>query len=82
MLELLGDGTRLWRGEMLSTFPMYTDLDERDMAAWTVWVAFPEIQEFLDDTIKECQRLADGATQAHGLPVFHSRRNPAGIRPN
>ncbi len=33
-------------------------------------------------TIQECQRLADGAADAHDLPVFHSRRDPAGVRPN
>ena len=82
VFELLDDGTRLWRGEWLSSFPQYTNLDERDMAVWTTWVESPGNLEFLDNAIKECQRLADGAADACGLPVFHSQIDPEGTGPS
>jgi hypothetical protein len=68
--------------EWLSTFPMYTDLAVCDMAVWTAWIESPSNLEFLDNDIKECQRIADGAARARGLPVFHSRRDPVGVRPD
>ncbi len=80
VLELLGDGTRLWRGEMLSTFPIYTNLDGRDVAAWTAWVESPDIQGFLDDTIQECQRLADGAAQARAPITGRARSVSSGTK--
>jgi hypothetical protein len=59
-----------------------TNLDERDMAVWTTWVESPGNFDFLDNAIKECQRLADGAADACGLPIIHGRRDPVGVRPN
>ncbi len=46
-----------WSGSPERRWRLYTNLDGRDVAAWTAWVESPDIQEFLDDTIKECQRL-------------------------
>ncbi len=52
-----------YQGGQEQRWRLYTNLDGRDVAAWTAWVESPDIQEFLDDTINECQRLADGAAQ-------------------
>ena len=66
VLQHLGDGRYLWRGEWLSTFPLYAELDDQDMAAWAAWLDHPDTQAYLDDTIKECQRLAEKAARVRG----------------
>jgi hypothetical protein len=57
-----GSPTRVlasWRGEYLSSFPLYTELEEDDLEAWRAWVDELKQHQFLDDTLAECRRMAE-----------------------
>ena len=76
VIEIDDNSMYLWRGEWLSLFPHYIELDEHDLAAWNAWIDRPEIDQFLDDTITECQRLAEISRHARGYPVLQGTREP------
>ena len=67
--ELNDSGMYAWGGELLSSFPRYMELDEEDLAAWNDWVNRPETEQFIDDFIIECQRLAEVSRHARGHAV-------------
>ena len=77
VLELNDSGLYSWRGEWLSLFPRYTDLDGIDLEAWNAWINRPETDKFLDDTIAECQRLAEISKHARGYAVVEGTNEPA-----
>jgi hypothetical protein len=68
--EMRDDGIYVWRGEWLSGFPQYTELDERDLQAWRSWLNQPKTDKFLDETIEECRRLAEASRHAVGRAMF------------
>jgi len=72
VLEMDEDGRYAWRGEWLSHFPRYTDLDEADLSAWLDWLDVPERTEFLNETIVKCEQLAEKAKRATGYAVFEN----------
>jgi hypothetical protein len=76
VLEMRPDGKYSWRGEWLSLFPRYTDLDDRDLAAWNEWINRPQTEQFLDATIEECRRLAEVSKNAKGYAVIQEDRPP------
>ena len=76
VLELNDEGTYSWRGEWLSLFPRYTDLDDKDLEAWQAWIDRPEQHKFFDDTIAECQRLAEISKTAQGYAVIDLINEP------
>ncbi len=61
-----------WRGEWLDKFPRYRRLATEDKAAWANWIASDEVQEYLQETITECQKLADLGRMARGMARFSS----------
>jgi hypothetical protein len=69
VLEMRSDGRYGWRGEWLHRFPLITELDDRDLAAWNAWISRPEIDQFLDEVIAECSRLAEVSRHAQGYVV-------------
>ncbi len=69
VLEMRPDGKYSWRGEWLSLFPRYTELDASDLAAWNEWINQPQTNHFLDATIEECRRLAEISKHAKGYAV-------------
>ena len=76
VLEMRPDGKYSWRGEWLSQFPRDTKLDERDLAAWKEWLIHPQTDQFLDATIEECRRLAQGSKSAQGYAVVEGNNSP------
>jgi hypothetical protein len=76
VLEINDNGLYSSRGEWLSSFPRYTELDEPDLAAWNAWVNRPETNQFLDDTIAECQRLAEVSRHARGYATLEGVQEP------
>lgn len=70
VLEKRNDGKFGWRGEWLSLFPRCIDLDERDLDAWNDWINNPQSERFIDDTIAECQRLAEVSQRARGFALI------------
>ena len=77
VLELDNSGMYAWGGEWLSLFPRHIDLDDSDLAAWNAWIDRPEINKFLDDTIAECQRLAEVSKRASGYAYFEGTSEPS-----
>jgi len=75
VLEMDEDGRYAWRGEWLSQFPRYTDLDEADLSAWLEWLDTRERINFLDETVAKCERLAERASSATGYAVFENVGN-------
>jgi len=73
VLEMLSDGEYGWRGEWLASFPRFTKLTDRDRAAWDAWMQTPATERFLDDTIAECERLAEASRDAQGYAIFTSK---------
>ena len=76
VVQINDNGLYSWGGEWLSLFPRYIDLEERDLAAWITWIERPETTAFLDDTIIECQRLAEVSRQARGYAVVEGVGGP------
>jgi len=78
VVEKGSDGEFGWRGEWLSTFPQYTKLDAKDVAAWNEWIESEETNTFLDIAVAECQRVAEASRNARGYAVFFDRppQNP------
>ncbi|MDA0240639.1 MAG: hypothetical protein O3A84_11530 [Proteobacteria bacterium] len=76
VLEMTDDGKYGWRGEILSLFPRYTELDTRDLEAWNAWINRTETENFLDDTIAECQRLAVISQHARGYAMVEGTGEP------
>lgn len=74
VLEFSEGDQIFWRGEWLSTFPLFTSLTPADRTAWDAWLDLDETKAFLDDAISECQRLAKEGRAASGFPVLTSRR--------
>lgn len=70
VLEMCENGKWGWRGEWLSSFPLYTKLDEQDTIAWNEWLARPGITRFIDETIRKCEKLAQIARNAAGYCVL------------
>ena len=79
VLEMTDDGVYGWSGELLATFPQYTDLDDQDLEAWKSWLNKPETDAFLDETIEGCQRLAEDSQKSAGLAKFTT---PKSTRPD
>ena len=76
VVEINDNGGYSWRGEWLSSFPRYIERDKQDLAAWNVWINSSEASKFLDDTITECQRLAEISRHAQGFAVFEETGEP------
>jgi hypothetical protein len=74
--ELNDNGMYAWRGELLYLFPRYTELDDEDLAAWNAWINRPEIDQFIDDFIIECQRLAEVSRHVRGYAVIEGTGEP------
>ena len=72
VLECEEDEKWGWRGEWLDQFPKYRSLSAKDRAVWDDWVASDGIQEYLEETITECRRLAEVSRIASGMPRFSS----------
>ena len=70
VLEMGDDEKYGWRGDWLSLFPRYIELDDRDLAAWEAWLSRPQTDEFIDETIKECERLAEVSRHAVGYATY------------
>lgn len=78
VLEMRSDGMFSWRGEWLSLFPRYTNMDDHDLAAWHDWLQRPETDIFFDETIEMCKRLAEISRKASGLAVFERKQGGDG----
>ncbi len=76
VLEINDKGLYSSRGEWLSLFPRYTELDEADLVAWNEWINLPEIDQFLDEAIAECERLAEVSRHASGFAVIEKVGEP------
>lgn len=76
VLEMRDDGKYGWRGEWLSGFPRYTELSNSDFAAWNAWLDRPETARFLDETVAECERLAEVSRRATGYAVLTDVSEP------
>ncbi len=76
VFEMCSDGKYSWRGEWLSLFPRYTELDERDLAAWNDWLNRPQTDQFLDETIEKCHHLAEISRRAQGYAVVQGASPP------
>lgn len=70
IVEMRPDGEFGWRGEWLSTFPLYTKLTTQDIATWNDYMASPEATRFLDETIAECTRLSEVSRNAQGYALL------------
>lgn len=70
VIELNDSGVFGWRGELLHLFPQYTELNEEDLAAWNIWIKRPETDQFIDDFIIECQRLAEVCRHVRGYAAL------------
>lgn len=78
VLEGREDEKYAWRGEWLHDFPAFTNLSSDDRSAWEDWLAKPETQAFIEETIEECQRLAEVSADAKGYPVYENVGEPDG----
>ena len=63
-----------WRGEWLNLFPQFRVLSAEDQTAWDDWVASDSIQSYLEETMFECQKLADLSIVATGMATFVSSK--------
>ena len=79
ILYFLDDRHYYWRGEWLASFPAYEELDEADQEAWVAWLDLPQTKSFLDETISECERLAEVSRHASGQAVMQP---PADAQPD
>jgi hypothetical protein len=70
VLQKRPDGMAAWGGEWLADFPRYTEMGERDLAAWRTWLAEDKVDRFLDEAIAECERLAEVSRHATGYAVL------------
>jgi hypothetical protein len=68
--QLNDKGMYAWGGEWLSLFPRYLELDDEDLKFWNAWVNRPEIDQFIDEVIIECQRLEEVSRHARGYAVI------------
>ena len=57
----------------------YEELGEADRDAWAAWLDLPQTKSFMDDTIRECERLAEVSRHASGQAVMQA---PADAQPN
>jgi hypothetical protein len=76
VLEHRNDGKLGWRGEWLSSFPLYTELSIDDLRAWNAWISRPETDRFLDETIAKCKRLSEMSRNAQGYAVLGGKGEP------
>jgi TPR repeat protein len=65
-----------WRGEYLSSFPLYTELEEDDLEAWRAWVDELKQHQFLDDTLAECRRMAEICRGVSGYAIVEGAGEP------
>lgn len=77
VLECEQDEKWGWRGEWLDQFPRYRFLSVEDNIAWNDWVASASTQTYLEETIVECQKLAElnQVATGTGMPTFLSGRH-------
>jgi hypothetical protein len=61
-----------WRGEWLDQFPKYQTLTVEDQVAWDAWIASSNTLSYLQETLVECQKLADLNHAAVGMATFRS----------
>jgi hypothetical protein len=76
VLEMREDGKLGWRGEWLSSFPLYIELNTADIAAWNAWLSRPQTDLFLDETIAKCERLAETSRRAVGYATLEGTGQP------
>ena len=61
-----------WRGEWLDQFPRYQTLTKEDRVAWDEWIGSTSIQSYRQETVVECQKLADLSHASAGMATFRS----------